>query len=317
MMNKKKTHKHITPDEQLFNELRANADSEAAFDAHTSLIPLKKIVLRLLRIHTRIQSRFNAAVIAMFQSILTQLSDEIEGMYKVISSIRERTEGKVVTDYKSIYFPAHEEDFYLFQQEKFRGPFDLIKDRQRQYIPYIKSIQKAGKNNPFIEVGFGRGEFMELLRENGVQKIIGVETNSKRVKEATDKGFEAYQRNAVDFITQYDGTISGVSAFHVVEHMTFDEIFDLVFAAYQKMVKGGLVIFETPNPENLQVGSWSFYIDHTHVKKLPPKFLASIFEYVGFREVEVVYSSPMKQTFKNEIDKMVYGPFDYAIVAYK
>jgi len=50
---------------------------------------------------------------------------------------------------------------------------------------------------------------------------------------------------------------------------------------------GGLVIFETPNPENIFVGACNFYIDPTHQRPLPPVMTQFLFESGGFSDVEI------------------------------
>jgi O-antigen chain-terminating methyltransferase len=36
---------------------------------------------------------------------------------------------------------------------------------------------------------------------------------------------------------------------------------------------GGLLILETPNPENLVVGACTFWYDPTHIRPLPPAMM--------------------------------------------
>lgn len=301
--------------------LETLSDSEKRLPKKIKFRRIKKNILRLLRPHTAIQTAFNRLTVDLFKKMLKKISLDVTRLSREMISLRNmnisRKKDVSNVGYRSQFFPAHEENFYAYQQDRFRGSFDLIKNRQKQYIPYLKTIKNLSKLYPFLEVGFGRGEFLEILKETGIQKILGVEVNKMRVSQARTKGFEAKQADAIDFLLRYDGKLSGISAFHLVEHISFEQIFDLLYAAYQKLEEGGLVIVETPNPENLQVGSWSFYIDHTHITKLPSGFLQSIFDYIGYSHIQIIYSSPLKINLKSEIQKMIYGPMDYAVVAYK
>jgi hypothetical protein len=45
---------------------------------------------------------------------------------------------------------------------------------------------------------------------------------------------------------------------------------------------GGLLIMETPNPENLVVGANTFYLDPSHERPIPPPLLAFAAEHAGF-----------------------------------
>lgn len=300
------------------SQLERVTDSEKFVVQHARYKLLKRILLLFLKVHTNIQTAFNKEAVRVLRIMLDHIKFEINALHTEITYLRTRPSKTTKKGrYASRYFPGHEESFYLFQQEKFRGSFDVIKERQKQYIPFLETVRNLNSIRPFVEVGFGRGEFLDILRETGLKNTIGIETNKARVMEVQKKGYKAVAGDAVDFLMQFRGEISGLSAFHVVEHMEFEEIFDLIYAAYQKLAENGLVIVETPNPENLQVGSYSFYIDHTHITKLPPKFLQSVFEYIGFSTVKIVYSTPLRSNIKTETDRLLYGDLDYAIVAYK
>ncbi len=297
--------------DQLLVLLEKLSDSEKILPKNTRFKFFKKLLLKVLRVHTAYQTLFNTTIINFLRQMIVSHESALDYIHAKLN--RSRNE----TTYHSRYFYSHKDKLYLFQQGKFRGAYAEIKKRQQQYIPYLHTIRELSEKYPFLEVGFGRGEFLEILRESGIHTIIGLETNKSRVIESSKKGFNAIHVDAVDYLMQYQGGLSGLSAFHVVEHMSFEEIFDFLYIAHQKLIKNGLVIVETPNPQNIQVSSWSFYFDHTHKIKLPAEFLQSIFEYIGYSKVDIVYSSALKSNRKTDIQRLIYGPMDYAIVAYK
>ncbi|OGK56340.1 hypothetical protein A3J15_03205 [Candidatus Roizmanbacteria bacterium RIFCSPLOWO2_02_FULL_38_10] len=300
------------------NVLRLISNPEELVPESTRYAFVKRLILRIMKVFTAYQIYFNKQLLVFLEKIIKNANLKYRIIEEELNLLKVQTLGRADNaNYRSKYFPRVEEKFYLFQQERFRGSFDLIKDRQKKYIKYLKAITGMNKKNPFLEIGFGRGEFMEILQENRIKNIIGIEINKQHVIDARKRGFEVSLNDAIEFLEKQKGRLSGVSAFHVVEHMTFNQIFDLLHLIYQKMLKNGLLILETPNPENLQVGSHSFYIDHTHKTKLPARFLQSICEFIGFKSIEVIYSSPLKENLKNDVEKMIYGDFDYAIIARK
>ena len=79
-----------------------------------------------------------------------------------------------------------------------------------------------------------------------------------------------------------------VSAFHLVEHVPIDYLIDLLNECYRVLAETGLLILETPNPENLTVGTWSFHMDPTHNKPLPPLLLEFLVQNAGFEDTAIV-----------------------------
>lgn len=84
--------------------------------------------------------------------------------------------------------------------------------------------------------------------------------------------------------SQPDNSVTLITGFHIVEHLPPEVLHDFVKHAHRVVRPGGLVIFETPNPENILVGSNRFYSDPTHIHPLPPKYLEFVVEFYGFSE---------------------------------
>ena len=112
-----------------------------------------------------------------------------------------------------------------------------------------------------------------------------------------------------------------VSGFHIAEHLTFDHLKALVQQAFRVLKAGGLLILETPNPENLVVGASNFYLDPTHLRPLPPPLLSFLPEYHGFARVRTLRLQEQPELRqRSDITLMdVLGGVspDYAVVAQK
>jgi len=52
--------------------------------------------------------------------------------------------------------------FYIGFEETFRGPEELITERQRAYVPLLAGSELV------VDLGCGRGEFLDLMAEAGV-----------------------------------------------------------------------------------------------------------------------------------------------------
>jgi O-antigen chain-terminating methyltransferase len=177
-------------------------------------------------------------------------------------------------------------DYFSFER-KFRGSFVEIKRRQREYLRTV-TLRDA----PVLDLGCGRGEFVELLNEEGIA-ARGVDLNEDAVTYAQERGLPVQLGDAFETLRAADDdSLGGVAAFHLVEHLEPGSMIELLSLAYDKLRKGGSLIVETPNPQCLLIFAESFYLDLTHVRPVHPQTLEHLLEGFGFSCVKLAYSSP-------------------------
>jgi O-antigen chain-terminating methyltransferase len=141
---------------------------------------------------------------------------------------------------------------------------EVIKARVKVYLPIIEPLKAIYPNSLVVDVGCGRGEWLELLNENGWQ-AIGVDTNRSMVDLCKELGLNAVVGDAIQYLSTINAeSVSVISGFHIVEHLPFDLLVRLVQEAHRALLPGGILILETPNPENYKVGAINFYLDPTH-----------------------------------------------------
>jgi SAM-dependent methyltransferase len=218
------------------------------------------------------------------------------------------------------------DSLYAAFEDAFRGSREDIKMRQAVYLPYIKSSKVGSTKAPIVDLGCGRGEWLELLRE---QKLTarGVDSNRIMVKRCTELGLQARLSDAHSCLGKLkDASVGCVTGFHIVEHMPFGALIELFDEVVRVLQPGGLVIFETPNPSNILVGSTEFYNDPTHNKPLPPRVLRFLAESRGLCKVEILELHPYPPSYAFEADEKgvaqrlnqyFYGPQDYSIIGRK
>ena len=217
------------------------------------------------------------------------------------------------------------EEFYISFEERFRGKREEIKKRQAYYLPFIKEIVR-GDMDIVVDVGCGRGEWLELLSQNGIT-ARGVDINEMMVEISREYNLDAIKTDALEYLRSLEeNSIAAVTGFHIVEHLPFAVLINLMDEALRVLKKGGMVVFETPNPENLLVGSCSFYTDPTHINPIPPVTLEFIAHNRGFERVSIHRLHPLKepqypQELRNEdIDALIASAAkeqDYAVIGYK
>lgn len=215
------------------------------------------------------------------------------------------------------------DQFYKSFEDEFRGSEEVIQKRLEEYLPRFEKLPKTLRKKPIVDIGCGRGEMLSLLKQHGLYGV-GIDMNKSMVKRATDAGHEAYATDALSYLrTKEEGSLAAITGFHIVEHIPFEALMEIFEACYRTLENGGFVLFETPNPETLSVGSHSFYLDPSHLRPVPPGLLAFMLEYVGF-ECEIVRLHPIdvlpKSVASRHLRKIytsIFGPADYAVVGTK
>jgi SAM-dependent methyltransferase len=210
-------------------------------------------------------------------------------------------------------------DFYRSFEDRHRGPREEIARRQRVYVPFLDGVRSIGVPAHLLDLGCGRGEWLEVARDAGWQ-AEGVDSDEGMLAACRDAGLDVRSGDAIEFLRDCaDASAGAISALHVVEHLPFEVLFALVREAMRVLAPGGLLVLETPNPENLVVGTSAFYMDPTHARPLPPALLSFVAEYVGFERVATLRLhenlAPGQQVTLNHVLAAV-SP-DYAVVAQK
>jgi O-antigen chain-terminating methyltransferase len=186
--------------------------------------------------------------------------------------------------------PSAMESLYPEFQDVFRGSAEHVTAFVKEYLPDILTLDRHG---PVLDLGSGRGEWLELLRDAGVD-AYGVDTNEEFASQCQARGLKVVVRDACEHLASLgEKSLGAITAFHLVEHVPTDRLIELIDLSVRALAPGGLLIFETPNPENLTVGASSFYLDPSHLHPLPPGLLAFLVEARGFTDVETRLLHPL------------------------
>jgi len=221
-------------------------------------------------------------------------------------------------------------DYFLFE-ERFRGSEDDIKNRQRSYLDIFQ-----GREN-VVDLGCGRGEFLELMQENGVS-ARGVESNTDMFLLCREKGLDVVQQSLFDYLESVpDASIGGIFCSQVIEHLPSGLEVRLVALSHKKLKPGSPLVIETINPECFFALCRNFFLDPTHVRPVHPEMLRFLLESVHFENVELQFSSPAnlgqptpKLTLPlpgpdldrfnhvlEQMNKLLFGYQDYAVVGHR
>src|SRR5205823_12526269 len=171
-----------------------------------------------------------------------------------------------------------------------------------------------------LDVGSGRGEFLGLLRDAGIE-ARGVDADADMVAYARGEGLEVEQADALAYLEAVpQGSLGGIFAAQVVEHLPPATLFRMLELAARALRPGGVLVAETINPLS-PLALRSYFADLTHAQPLVPETLALLAKQAGFREVETRFlNAPFAQDELADVDERVreilFAPLDYAILAH-
>jgi O-antigen chain-terminating methyltransferase len=213
------------------------------------------------------------------------------------------------------------DSLYYSLEDALRGTPEQIKEEVKVYLPVL---EKAGVNSDILDVGCGRGEWLQVLREAGIQ-ARGIDTNRILVQQCKDVSLDVEEREALSYLRSLpDASLNVVTAFHFAEHLPLETLVQFLDEAGRVLKPGGLIILETPNPENLLVGSCNFYLDPTHKNPIPVPTMKLLLEARGFRCEDVLKLHAVESTkievkdqLTSHLNHFLYGPMNYAVVARK
>jgi 2-polyprenyl-3-methyl-5-hydroxy-6-metoxy-1,4-benzoquinol methylase len=224
---------------------------------------------------------------------------------------------------------------YVRFEDRHRGSQEDIKWKQRNYLTYFKN------GGSVLDIGCGRGEFLELLREASIP-ARGIDINQEMVDHCRAKGLEVSREEGLNFLQGLaDENLGGIFLSQVIEHLDQESLRELVRVSFAKLKAGGVLLAETINPQCLSTFSGAFYLDLSHNNPIHPEAARFLWESFGFRKVEILYVSPFPEdmklqemarreddTYEDELARvlnenirrlntLLYGFQDYAVLGYK
>lgn len=244
-------------------------------------------------------------------------SQDILSLEKLVSGLGERirileTQDQITLD-------------YLGFENKYRGSTELISKRNEAYVDLFSGRRKV------LDLGCGRGEMLELLSNCGVD-ALGVDMNEELVQQCRDKGLNVVVGDLIEFLEHCEAaSLDGIFVGQVLEHLTNQQMEQLLRASEKKLIPGGLLVLESPNPRTLSVFAQAYFLDPTHRHLKHPFTVKYLLEEYGFGDVRIEYRHPMPEEYfvshfieDNNIksvaerwEQFLFGPQDYSIVAVK
>ena len=215
--------------------------------------------------------------------------------------------------------------FYSAFSRHFRGTEVAVAE---SLMPYVARLAARLADRPearVVDIGCGNGIWLRLLAEHGIA-AFGFDLDGVAVQTARANGLDARLDDGIRWLRQQPSeSLDVVTAFHLIEHLEPAILLDFFCTAARVLKPGGLLICETPNPENLLVGACTFYMDPTHRNPIPHTLAKFLAEFSGFPHVEILGLHPFPDTARlpaddpaaEKLNQILFGPQDYALIAQK
>lgn len=269
------------------------------------------------------------------REMVLALDTDINNKAWLANVLKDRIEHNHIKEIASTSHADGSDINYFVFEERFRGSTQDIKQRQTAFISYYR-----GCNN-VLDIGCGRGEFLELMRENGIG-AHGIDVDGDMIDYCINKGLDVKKVDALAYLEGVeDKSLDGIFIDQVVEHLEPQYLVKMLKLCYQKLKYGYYLFIETVNPVSLTSFA-NFYIDMTHKQPIHPATLRFLFESAGFMEIEVKFVGPVDDGIKlkkvdidqsfdekekkvlavyndniDRLNNILYGPQDYAVIGKK
>ena len=280
------------------------------------------------------QSKISSDIGEQVKSVVAAMNEDIENRAWLAEILDGRIAKESVRASNTISESHADYINYFVFEERFRGTRADIKERQSAFIKYFKGCRNV------LDIGCGRGEFQELLRDHEIGGH-GIDIDEDMVNFCKSKGLDVEKIDAVSYLQKLeDKSLDGIFIDQVVEHLEQEYLIKMLNLSFMKLIYGGTIVVETVNP--LSFFSFAnFYIDMSHKRPVHPETLRFLLNAAGFREIKIELIAPVRddarlkkikigerrdghreeiEIYNHNIDMLnaiIYGPQDYALIGIK
>lgn len=152
------------------------------------------------------------------------------------------------------------------------------KRHQRFYVQFFEGCERV------VDLGCGLGDFVELLAARGID-AVGVDSDPTIAETLRGREVPIVEGDVLAYLQSLPPeSVDGVSALHIVEHLPYDKVLELLRLAHSALGPGGVIVLTTPDPRSLHAHLEMFHLHFGHVSFYHPRLLCFFLEHVGFAE---------------------------------
>ena len=199
--------------------------------------------------------------------------------------------------------------FYLDFENQFRGDTDSILSQFSKYDSLINQVIKGIENPKFLDIGSGRGEWLQKWRDKG-QDCCGIENDRDMICLCRNKALNIMEDDATNALLSLpNNSVSILTMFHMIEHINHNQSIKILSECLRVLSEDGIFIIETPSIDNLIVSTNSFYLDQTHISHINAEAIKFSMKKLGFDAIRDFYinGGPMMNDKHSKITRILNG----------
>jgi SAM-dependent methyltransferase len=174
---------------------------------------------------------------------------------------------------------------YADYEKAIRQPhYDYLRTVSKQNATYFESCQRV------LDIASGQGFLLDALSEMGIP-AWGVDNETNLVEMCRNRGLTVIEDDLFHFLTTTEEHFDGVSCNHIIEHMPYEALIDLIEGVHRVLNPGGVLLLNWPNPRSASTQFSNFWKDPTHSRFYDGDFVKAVLSFYGFQLVETHYDS--------------------------
>jgi SAM-dependent methyltransferase len=151
---------------------------------------------------------------------------------------------------------------------------------RRFYLPLFAGCRRVA------DLGCGYGSFVALLQEAGIE-AVGVDSDPVACEAMRAANLPVVEQDVITYLqTIPPASLDGIYSAHLVEHLPYETVLELIRLSRQALEPGGRLLLATPDPRAL-VSHLEFYHMHFgHKAFYHPRLLSFFLDYCGFEKIK-------------------------------
>lgn len=180
-------------------------------------------------------------------------------------------------------------DWYRTYRQQVVGTPDALSDRLNLYLPVIAKAIPDPSDGLVLDIGCGGGDWVGQLQSHGF-KVTGVEFDWDLVLDGRRAGRSIRHAPAADDLAEIaSGSIAVVTAFHLIERLSIDQLIGFLREVDRVLRPGGRLLLEALDPRYPMASGYALWLDPQRQRMVPAPLLHHLAGYLGFHARSITY----------------------------